>query len=376
MFPSSFSPPTEWRTSTFAPKLTLKRQNLFTCAWCLPVYGAASSYNVLCQVQVLNVAFICCICPCDLCVLRLVKLATQGCKRNLSPTDNKGIKWIYLSVYLSYFDCCCWCCCAHRTELPPANQCRAPGGGGGERGAPANQRRAEGGGGGGGAVRANGPGRTELRPHSSSVEAPSEQQRRILSVRAGSWTSDWGWGCLSHTTHLHPEAQSHFHLTVIHEILQAYLQVLRRLLLNLLCQRLNWTDCFCCALLWDFFLSLPFSSDLLGWDKKKSETANFFLFCSNLNKTRSQTRKIIKKRERESIYITGAVLYGWLHLPVSLPLCVPGTSIKLHTPPLFWDQPTQQPSFNLVFGVKRIKFYNMSPELEENSQGKLCRCLM
>lgn len=31
----------------------------------------------------------------------------------------------------------------------------------------------------------------------------------------------------------HPKAQYHFHLTVIHEILQAYLQVLRRLLLNL-----------------------------------------------------------------------------------------------------------------------------------------------
>lgn len=36
---------------------------------------------------------------------------------------------------------------------------------------------------------------------------------------------------------LHLKAQYYFHLTVIHEILQAYLQVLRRLLLNLLCQR-------------------------------------------------------------------------------------------------------------------------------------------
>lgn len=59
--------------------------------------------------------------------------------------------------------------------------------------------------------------------------------RAAASRTACSWTFDWA----GNRTLLRTEAQDIFHLTVIHEILQAYLQVLRRLLLNLGCHRLH-----------------------------------------------------------------------------------------------------------------------------------------
>lgn len=59
--------------------------------------------------------------------------------------------------------------------------------------------------------------------------------RTAASRSTCSWTFDWAVNRILLLT----EAQDNFHLTVLHEILQAYLQVLCRLLLNLVCRRLR-----------------------------------------------------------------------------------------------------------------------------------------
>lgn len=64
--------------------------------------------------------------------------------------------------------------------------------------------------------------------HSSSAEPP-HHVLRVHGLLTG----------LVNRLPLLSEAQDNFHLTVLHEILQAYLQVLRRLLLNLICRRLR-----------------------------------------------------------------------------------------------------------------------------------------
>lgn len=102
---------------------------------------------------------------------------------------------------------CCWCC-AHRTEMASANHVSGRARRRGER-----------------QSAANGP-----------WGLITFFVRRTATLRTGSLASDWA----IQTTHIQLKAHCNFHLTVIHEILQAYLQVLRRLLLNLLCQRLSW----------------------------------------------------------------------------------------------------------------------------------------
>lgn len=107
--------------------------------------------------------------------------------------------------------CCCWCC-AQRAGQAAANRI---------------QPRRE-----GAAVTANWP----AGGGGGADQSVTFFVRRTAASRSAcSWTFDWA----ANRILLPTEAQDIFHLTVIHEILQAYLQVLRRLLLNLIWHRLN-----------------------------------------------------------------------------------------------------------------------------------------
>lgn len=167
---------------------------------------------------------------------------------------------------------CCWCC-AHRTGLSSANH--------------VSWRREEAG---EASVTANGP---RNRSHSSSVELRHTVRDNGLVT-----------GRFKHKNH-YPKAQYNFHLALIHEILQAYLQVLRGLLLNLLLSTAELTAALC-----EIFHLL---AELRGSNVKqlKKKTEIFFQEGEITNSEDQKRKKKEKKRQLEHWTV-------WLHLPVCL----------------------------------------------------------
>lgn len=167
---------------------------------------------------------------------------------------------------------CCWCC-AHRTGLSSANH--------------VSWRREEAG---EASVTANGP---RSRSHSSSVELRHTVRDNGLVT-----------GRFKHKNH-YPKAQYNFHLALIHEILQAYLQVLRGLLLNLLLSTAELTAALC-----EIFHLL---AELRGSNVKqlKKKTEIFFQEGEITNSEDQKRKKKEKKRQLEHWTV-------WLHLPVCL----------------------------------------------------------
>ena len=98
--------------------------------------------------------------------------------------------------------------------------------------------------------------------------------------------------------HLHPKAQYTFHLTVIHEILQAYLQVLRRLLLNLPLSTAQLTAAPC-----DIFPSLSwaegFQLRVNLWKKKKKQQKNCDFWKRKKKEKKISTRRNNKLGEKK-----------------------------------------------------------------------------
>lgn len=213
----------------------------------------------------------------------------------------------------------------------------------------------------GGGRRAGGASVTASGPWSSGSHSSSG---RPAASRTGSWSSDWA---VQTKKYLHVKAHYHFHLTVIHEILQAYLQVLRRLLLNLLCQGLNWPRRFLwkISISWlswgfppcdnhkncDFFLISRRRNNKLGKPKRQLEHAELVTEAI-------RPRVSLFSRARRVPCYSQAYLYNF-----SSSWLKPTASLLFALPFFFYIEKNKK---NIFVPLPN----NMSPELEENSQGE------